>query len=199
MLIFDGAILQAHKNVFNVLLQVLDDGRLTDGKGRTVDFTNCVIIMTSNLGAHALLEGTSPSGILPESTKQRVMDAVRGHFRPEFINRLDDIVIFSPLTRDQLRKIVDMQVLGLQARLKEKEIILQLESSGADTILELSYNPQYGARPIRRFVEKQIGTAISRQIISGDITKNTRVTISGDSGKLRYVTEELSADAMEIL
>lgn len=171
---------KAHKDVFNVLLQVLDDGRLTDSQGRTVDFSNVVIIMTSNLGAEFLLDDIRLGNTtVSKGTKEKVLGAVRRHFRPEFLNRLDDIVVFNPLSKDNLRQIVELQMIDLAARLEDRNIVLVLTQSGLETILAFSYNPVYGARPIRRFLEKNVGTAISRMLISEQLTDNTIVNIEG--------------------
>jgi len=155
---------KAHADVWNILLQVLDDGRLTDSQGRTVDFANVVIIMTSNLGAEYLLQGVTTQGdmfdrgIIPQAIKDKVIGAVRKQFRPEFLNRLDDMVVFSPLTRTHLREIVRIHMQGLEKRLNEQAISLKLTKEGVDLILKKAYDPVYGARPIVRFIEKVIGT-----------------------------------------
>eukprot|EP01123_Difflugia_compressa_P003531 TRINITY_DN1464_c0_g2_i2.p1 TRINITY_DN1464_c0_g2~~TRINITY_DN1464_c0_g2_i2.p1 ORF type:complete len:904 (-),score=238.10 TRINITY_DN1464_c0_g2_i2:178-2889(-) len=179
---------KAHPNVFNVLLQVLDDGRLTDGQGRTVDFSNVVIIMTSNLGAEHLLKDIKKDDTkLAQSTKDKVLAEVKRHFRPEFLNRLDDIVVFNPLSRDDLRKIVTLQLENLSKRLEEKDIILELSQSGLEAILASSYNPVYGARPLRRYLEKNVGTELSKMLIAEKLPNHSVVTIEGNlSGSLQY-------------
>lgn len=186
---------KAHTQVFNVLLQVLDDGRLTDGHGRTVDFTNTVIIMTSNLGAEHLLEKDAlAEGEVPERTRNKVMNAVRKHFRPEFLNRLDDIVIFSPLTQAHLRTIVSLQMRSLVSRLKSRDISIDMNDPAIDMILEKAYNPVYGARPLRRYLEKNIGTEISKMLIKGTLTDHMKVLIGQEKGVLTYSTATKSKE-----
>eukprot|EP01123_Difflugia_compressa_P003530 TRINITY_DN1464_c0_g2_i1.p1 TRINITY_DN1464_c0_g2~~TRINITY_DN1464_c0_g2_i1.p1 ORF type:complete len:912 (+),score=243.43 TRINITY_DN1464_c0_g2_i1:113-2848(+) len=170
---------KAHNNVFNVLLQVLDDGRLTDGQGRTVDFSNVVVIMTSNLGAEHMLKDVKDDTVLSQSTKDKVLFEVKRHFRPEFLNRLDDIIVFNPLSRTDLRQIVTLQLTSLSKRLEEKDIVLNLTPSGLDAILAASYNPVYGARPIRRYLEKNVGTELSKMLISEQLPNHSVVTIDG--------------------
>lgn len=173
---------KAHSQVWNVLLQVLDDGRLTDGKGRTVDFTNTIIIMTSNLGSEHILKGTDPvTGVLSESSRDRVMGAVKQHFRPEFLNRLDDIVMFKALSQNQLSTIVNLQLASMAHRLEDRDIVLELTEAAAKWILSQSYDPYYGARPLRRYLEKHIVTHVSRMIIKGDLTKDAKVLIDIDA------------------
>lgn len=155
---------KAHPQVFNVLLQVLDDGRLTDSQGRTVNFTNTVIIMTSNLGADHLLNAGDN---VDEITRTLVMKVVRSHFRPEFLNRIDDIVIFNPLSRNDLYGIVKLQLEHLQRRLKEQDVKINLDEKACEYIISQSYNPSFGARPMRRFIEKKIGTELSKLILKG--------------------------------
>jgi ATP-dependent Clp protease ATP-binding subunit ClpB len=192
---------KAHPQIFNTLLQVLDDGRLTDGQGRVVDFTNTVIILTSNLGSEYLLNGIETEGKLSEKTKEQVLRTVRAHFRPEFLNRLDDIVIFSPLNRSQLQQIIKIQVLSLAKRLDSKDIDLEVQQSALDFCIESAYDPVYGARPLRRFVEKNIVTALSRLIIGGELGDHSIVTIYADKGQLRYniqsKPEPMDADESE--
>jgi ATP-dependent Clp protease ATP-binding subunit ClpB len=193
VVLFDE-IEKAHKNVFNILLQVLDDGRLTDGQGRTVDFSNVVIIMTSNLGAEHLLKDLKKNDVVvAAATKEKVLAEVRREFRPEFLNRLDDIVIFNPLTKEDLRKIVTLQLQSLSKRLEEKHITLKLDESGLDVILEDSYNPVYGARPIRRYLEKNIGTSLSRMLISEELQSYSIVHIQEGESGLKYRIEAAPA------
>jgi ATP-dependent Clp protease ATP-binding subunit ClpB len=181
VILFDE-VEKAHPNVFNVLLQLLDDGRLTDGQGRTVDFSNVVVIMTSNLGSEHLLKDLKRDDVVVSpATKEKVLGEVRRHFRPEFLNRLDDMVVFNPLSRSDLRKIVSLQLANLSKRLEEKDISLTLTEQGTDQILLESYHPSYGARPIRRYLEKNIGTSISRMIVSEELTDHAIVTIDADA------------------
>jgi ATP-dependent Clp protease ATP-binding subunit ClpB len=169
---------KAHIQIWNVLLQVLDDGRLTDGHGRTVDFSNTVIIMTSNLGSEYLLKADAVvGGELSQGTKDKVMATVKSHFRPEFLNRLDDIVIFHPLNQQNLRQIVQIQVAALVKRLKDRDISLKLQDSAADLILSQAYDPVYGARPLKRFLEKNIVTKLSRLLIGGELQDHSQVII----------------------
>jgi len=184
---------KAHVNVFNVLLQVLDDGRLTDGQGNTVDFSNVVIIMTSNLGSEQLLKDLKKDdAVVAPLTKEKVMAEVRRHFRPEFLNRLDDIIIFNPLTRADLRKIVTIQLENLSKRLQEKDITLSLTEEGLEAIIADAYNPVYGARPIRRYLEKNVGTSLSRMLISEELQPHSIVHVGAKSGgKLEYRVEAL--------
>lgn len=174
---------KAHNQVWNVLLQVLDDGRLTDGQGRTVDFTNTVIIMTSNLGSEFLF---SNDGAITQSTKNMVMSVVKKHFRPEFLNRLDDIVMFHPLAKPELRKIVQLQIDQISKRLQDKDITIILTENGTDLILSKAYDPVYGARPIRRYLEKQIGTHLSKMILSGTLPEHSLIYIEDNNGDLSY-------------
>jgi len=182
---------KAHPQIFNVLLQVLDDGRLTDGKGRTVDFSNVVIILTSNLGSEFLLQETNEATV-SEAVRKKVMGMVKKHFRPEFLNRLDDIVIFSPLARDQLREIVKIQMKSLVKRLEDQNITVDLGDEAAAFILRQSYDPVYGARPMRRFLEKHLVTALSRLIIGGKLKDRDHVQVGMTGQELSFdVTEQL--------
>jgi ATP-dependent Clp protease ATP-binding subunit ClpB len=193
---------KAHAQIWNVLLQVLDDGRLTDGQGRTVDFTNTVIIMTSNLGSEHLLhaggitqeDGIDGKMIISEPTKKKVMEVVKRHFRPEFLNRLDDIVMFHPLGQRELRKIEELQIIRISKRLEERDISVILKQSASDVILKNSFDPVYGARPIRRYLEKQIGTQVSRLLLSGELPDHSIVTISGSKDNLEYKVEAKAQD-----
>jgi len=183
---------KAHKKVFGTLLQLLDDGRLTDGQGRTVDFSNVVVIMTSNLGAEYLLKDDAMhNNAVSDKTRNKVMDAVRGYFAPEFLNRLDDIVIFERLSPKHLSQIVYIQLRDLQDRLKEKQITLNLSSRAAEFILTEAYNPLYGARPLKRYLEKHIATILSRMIISEQIVDNSVVDIDAINNQLTFSTKKL--------
>jgi len=166
---------KAHPRVWNIFLQVLDEGRLTDGKGKTVDFSNTVVILTSNLGAEHLLD--HKGGPLAPDSVRAVMDTVRGHFRPEFLNRLDEIVVFSPLGQDNLKKVVQLQALELGRRLSERAIKLNVTDDACAKVLEESYNPLYGARPLRRYLEKVIITPLSRRILSGQLPDHSKVRV----------------------
>jgi len=183
---------KAHKKVFGTLLQLLDDGRLTDGQGRTVDFSNVVVIMTSNLGAEYLLKDDSvQNNRVTDKTRTKVMDTVRGYFAPEFLNRLDDIVIFERLSPTHLAQIVYIQLKDLQDRLKEKQITLNLSHNAAEFILAEAYNPLYGARPLKRYLEKHIATILSRMIIAEQLVDNSVVDIDAINGQLTFATKKL--------
>jgi len=181
---------KAHKDVLNVLLQLLDDGILTDGMGRTVDFTNTVVVLTSNIGAPTLLAGKADeaTGDLDADTKAKVMREVQAYFRPEFLNRLDDVIMFKPLQREALRTICRHMVDQINTRLEDKSIHLECTDAACDVILNNSYHPQYGARPVRRYVEKQIVTAMSRKLLAGEVPVGSKVLIDGDlqGNELKY-------------
>ncbi len=170
---------KAHADVFNVLLQVLDDGRLTDGQGRTVDFRNVVVIMTSNLGSTHILD----ADISPEVLRDRVMHDVRGHFRPEFLNRIDEVVIFERLAREQLREIVDIQLERLRRRLADRDLTLEVTGAAMDQLAELGYDPLYGARPLKRVIRKHLEDQLAKAMLSGDIVDGQTVKVdTGDDG-----------------
>lgn len=177
---------KAHVQVLNVLLQVLDDGRLTDGQGRVVDFSNVVVILTSNLGSDILLKSVDSDGTLAESAKVKVMNVVRQHFRPEFLNRLDDIVIFHPLGKEHLHDIVRLQVAAVSKRLAERSIFIDADTAGLDLILAQAYDPLYGARPLRRYLEKHVVTQLSKMIINGELLEDSTVHITAVGGKLSF-------------
>jgi len=176
---------KAHTTIFNVLLQVLDDGRLTDGQGRTVDFTNTVIIMTSNLGSEFLTDiQETPNGRVPEDVRQKVLGRVKQHFRPEFLNRLDDLVVFCALSRTNLHEIVKIQMKDIAKRLEDKDVYVDMTPSALDLALKQAYDPVYGARPLRRYLEKNIVTQISKLLISGDLQEHSTVVIEDVKGSL---------------
>jgi ATP-dependent Clp protease ATP-binding subunit ClpB len=169
---------KAHQRVWNVFLQVLDEGHLTDGHGKTVDFSNTVIILTSNLGAEYL---QNINGSVDKETEQKVMSLVRAHFRPEFLNRLDEIILFQPLQEADLRRIVALQASQLCHRLTERDTHMSLTPAALDVVLRESYNPTYGARPMRRFLEKHVMTALSRKIISNELPEHSTVIVDAAS------------------
>jgi ATP-dependent Clp protease ATP-binding subunit ClpB len=175
---------KAHPDVFNVLLQVLDDGRLTDGQGRTVDFRNTVIIMTSNLGSHVIQELSGEANYA--KMKQAVMEIVQQHFRPEFINRVDDIVVFHPLGREQLRSIVDIQLGYLRRRLAERDIELTLDDSARDLLGEAGFDPVYGARPLKRAIQQQVENPLAQRILKGEFGPGSRVKVTAKGGALVF-------------
>jgi ATP-dependent Clp protease ATP-binding subunit ClpB len=187
VVLFDE-IEKAHRNVMNIMLQVLDDGRLTDSLGKTVDFTNTIIILTSNIGADLLLSGSS-GGQIPENVREAVMSRVKGHFRPEFLNRLDDIIMFNPLGQSQLRHIVDSNVALISKRLEDRDIAITIDEKGAQFVLQQSYDPAYGARPLRRYLEKNLVTRISRGLFSHEIPNHSRVTVSSNGRELTLIVE----------
>ena len=176
VILFDE-IEKAHPDVFNVLLQVLDDGRITDSQGRTVDFKNTVIIMTSNIGSRYLLEGVTADTI-SESVRESVMADLRKTFRPEFLNRVDETILFKPLTLEEITRIVDLLLADLNRRLAEKRISVVLDSKAKDWVAEKGYDPVFGARPLKRFLQRQIETRLARGIIAGEIADGSQVTFS---------------------
>ncbi|QSR83955.1 ATP-dependent chaperone ClpB [Methylacidimicrobium sp. B4] len=184
---------KAHADVFNVFLQILDDGRLTDSQGRTVDFRNTIIIMTSNIGSVYLTEGIGPSGEIPESVRDRVMEELRAHFRPEFLNRLDEIVLFKPLQMPQLQKIVDLQLEELRKRLAERSITVELTAAAKEHLARIGYSPVYGARPLKRVIQKEIETPLSRKIVSGEILEKSALAIDYAGGQLIFRAEPEAA------
>lgn len=179
VILFDE-IEKAHPDVFNILLQVLDDGRLTDNQGRTVDFKNTVIIMTSNIGSQDLIEGMGSDGTITEEAREDVSDQLKAHFRPEFLNRVDEIVLFTPLQRDEIKRIIDVSVAETSARLEERNITITLTDKAKDQILEEAYTVQYGARPVKRYIQNHIETKLSRALIAGTIMDDDKVTIDYD-------------------
>lgn len=192
VVLFDE-IEKAHRNIMNILLQVLDDGRLTDSTGKTVDFTNTIIILTSNVGAELLLSAGN-SGVIPDTVKEQVLAQVKARFRPEFLNRLDDIIMFNPLGMGQLRHIIDINLNLIGSRLAEKDIHLKIDDAAVNFILQSSYDPAYGARPLRRFMEKQLVTKISRGMFSGTIPNHSDVLISANAEGFQFtVTRNANA------
>src|SRR5580692_8514859 len=190
VILFDE-IEKAHADVFNVLLQLLDDGRLTDGHGRTVDFRNTVVIMTSNIASQIIL---GFKGQDYEKMKSQALEVLRQSFRPEFLNRVDEVVVFHPLTRDELRQIVDVQMVRLRQRLEERKIQLELTDKARDYLAEHGYDPSYGARPLKRLIQRELETALGRKLLSGEIRDNTRVTVDADARGLEFSSQPL-ADA----
>ena len=175
---------KAHPDVFNILLQVLDDGRITDSQGRTVDFKNTILILTSNLGSEYLLNGINPDGTIQEEAKAQVQSLLRRTFRPEFLNRLDEIVFYKPLTRENVTEIINLQIGKLNSRLEEQQIKVELTKAAKDAIVEAAYDPQYGARPLRRYVQHTVETMLSKRLLKGDITPGQTVTVDAVDGEL---------------
>jgi ATP-dependent Clp protease ATP-binding subunit ClpB len=171
---------KAHPDVFNVLLQLLDDGRLTDGQGRTVDFRNVVVIMTSNLGSSHILE----EALSPDELRQRVMADIRSHFRPEFLNRIDETVIFDRLAREQLRSIVEIQLQRLMTRLAERDLELAVSDEAMDRLAELGYDPLYGARPLKRVIRKELEDRLAKAMLAGELVEGQRThpDVDADGG-----------------
>ncbi len=175
---------KAHPDVFNVLLQVLDDGRITDSQGRTVDFKNTILIMTSNIGSAFLLEGIEADGTIRQECQEQVMQQLRGSFRPEFLNRLDEIILFKPLTKENIGDIVDLMVKDLNRRLASQEITLELTVAAKDYVAEGGYDPVYGARPLKRFLQKNVETLAARLILSGEAGMYDTIVLDAQDGKL---------------
>lgn len=183
VVLFDE-IEKAHPDVFNTLLQVLDDGRITDSQGRTVDFRNTIVIMTSNIGAHHLLG--SDGGAIPDDVRNKVLGELRAHFRPEFLNRVDDIVVFSPLGREQIQDIVELQFNDLRSRLAERQIRIELTPAARQLIADRGYDPVYGARPLRRYISHEIETRLGRALLSGEVMDGSTVTLDVQDGDLVF-------------
>ena len=183
VILFDE-IEKAHPDVFNIMLQILDDGHITDSQGHLVDFKNSVIIMTSNVGAQYLLEGITPDGHIKEDARTRVTDEMRRTFRPEFLNRADDVVLFKPLRRDEVRRIVRLLASSLEERLKDKNIALEITDDAVDFIAREGYDPVYGARPLKRFMVRRVETPVARMIISGEVSEGSRIVVNEKEGVL---------------
>ena len=183
VVLFDE-IEKAHPDVFNILLQILDDGRITDSQGRTVDFKNTIIIMTSNLGSQYLLEGINESGEIAESAKEMVMSQLRQQFRPEFLNRLDEILCFKPLTKAELEGIIDILTASLRARLEEKSLGLEITKEAKRLIIDRGFDPVFGARPLERYLQSAVETLIAREILAGDIPAGHTIKITVRDGEL---------------
>ena len=176
---------KAHPDVFNVLLQVLDDGRITDSQGRTVDFKNTILIMTSNIGAGYLLDGIKEDGSISKEAQDMAMNDLRAHFRPEFLNRLDEIIMFKPLTKENIRAIIDLLVADVNRRLEEKELTIELTEAAKDCIVEGGYDPMYGARPLKRYLQKSVETLAARLILAGNVGREDTILIDAKDGKLK--------------
>ena len=178
---------KAHPDVFNVLLQVLDDGRITDSQGRTVDFKNTILILTSNLGSEFLLTGVNADGTIEETAKEQVQTLLRRSFRPEFLNRLDEIVFYKPLTKENVTKIIDLQIHQLNRRLENQQIHVELTAEAKNFIVEESYDPQYGARPLRRYVQHTVETMLSKRLLRGEVLPGQTVTVDAREGALYFI------------
>ena len=183
VVLFDE-IEKAHADVFNVLLQVLDDGRITDSQGRTVDFKNTILIMTSNIGSQYLLDGIDEEGNIDPQANAMVMNDLRSHFRPEFLNRLDEIIMFKPLTKDNIGSIIDLMVEDVNKRLAERELHIALTDAAKDYVIDHGYEPSYGARPLKRFLTKHVETLAARLILQGNVDTGDTILIDFDGNKL---------------
>ena len=175
---------KAHPDVFNILLQILDDGRITDSQGRTVDFKNTILILTSNLGSPYILDGINENGEITEEAKGEVNKLLKAQFRPEFLNRLDEIVFYKPLRKDEIVKIVDLMLKDLRCRLEDKEVGFAITDAAKDYIIDSGFDPNYGARPLRRFIQRKVETLIARKLIADDIAPGTTLTVDYDGEKL---------------
>ena len=177
---------KAHPDVFNVLLQVLDDGRITDSMGKTVDFKNTILIMTSNIGSQYLLEGIGEDGGIRPEAEELVMNDLRAHFRPEFLNRLDETILFKPLTRDNISGIVDLLIADVNRRLADKELKVELTSQAKTFVSDRGYDPVYGARPLKRYLQKHVETLAAKLILSDGVRAGNTIVIdvSDDGSKL---------------
>ena len=171
---------KAHPDVFNVLLQVLDDGRITDSTGKTVDFKNTILIMTSNIGSQYLLDGIDENGSIKPEAEAMVMQDLRAHFRPEFLNRLDETILFKPLTKDNISHIVDLMVADVNRRLEDRELKVELTDNAKTFVTDHGYDPAYGARPLRRYLQKNVETLAARIILEGNISEGQTIVIDTD-------------------
>jgi ATP-dependent Clp protease ATP-binding subunit ClpB len=202
VVLFDE-IEKAHPEVLNVMLQLLDDGRLTDGKGRTVDFKNTVVIMTSNVGSHFIAEAalrdtmarSSGEHPLDEGTRRHVLDALREHFRPEFLNRVDEIIVFHALTREQMRKIIDIQLRGLMKRLEDRKIHVELGDRAKDVLIAEGYDPAYGARPLKRVIQRRVLDPLAMRVLQGEFGEGSVVRIDAPQGELVFTKREEAVHA----
>ena len=188
VVLFDE-IEKAHPDVFNVLLQVLDDGRITDSQGRTVDFKNTILIMTSNIGSPYLLDGIDEKGDIKPEAQEQVMNDLRGHFRPEFLNRLDEIIMFKPLTKDNVSKIVDLMVKELSDRLADQELSLELTDAAKQMVVDNGYDPVYGARPLKRYLQNYVETLTAKKILSGDVHAGDTIVLDVKDGEFTVSTK----------
>jgi ATP-dependent Clp protease ATP-binding subunit ClpB len=188
VVLFDE-IEKAHPDVFNILLQVLDDGRITDSQGRTVDFKNTILIMTSNIGSQYLLEGIREDGSISPEAEKAVEASLMAHFRPEFLNRLDEKILFHPLTKENIGNIVDLLIAEVNRRLSERQIRIELTDAAKESVAEGGYDPTFGARPLRRYIQKHVETLAARMILSGDVMQGSTIRIDCVDGELRAAVE----------
>jgi ATP-dependent Clp protease ATP-binding subunit ClpB len=183
VVLFDE-IEKAHPDVFNVLLQVLDDGRITDSQGRTVDFKNTILIMTSNIGAQYLLDGIDDNGNISEEAEESVMNELRSSFRPEFLNRLDETIMFKPLTKENISGIMDLILADVNKRLADRELSITLTDAAKDMIVSSAYDPVYGARPLKRYMQRTVETLAAKKILEGNISEGDVITIDAEGDTL---------------
>jgi ATP-dependent Clp protease ATP-binding subunit ClpB len=194
VVLFDE-IEKAHPDVFNVLLQILDDGRLTDSKGRVVDFKNTVLIMTSNLGSREIQSATE-NPLVDRDIRKDVLEVLRSHFKPEFLNRIDDIVVFGQLAKDQIATIIDVQLEKLRKNLDERGITIELDDSARDLIVHEGYDPVYGARPLKRAIQTLVQNPLAVSLLNGDIVSGSKVRISAADGEMKFTPAEDSQIAV---
>ena len=173
------------------MLQILDDGRVTDSQGRTVDFKNTILIMTSNIGSSYLLDGIDSEGNISEEARQNTMNDLKGHFRPEFLNRLDEIIMFKPLTKDNISGIIDILIGRLNKRLETKELTLQLTPAAKDYITEHGYDPVYGARPLKRYIQKNVETMVAKMILGNELESGDCINVDADANGLTTTTTHI--------
>jgi ATP-dependent Clp protease ATP-binding subunit ClpB len=200
VVLFDE-IEKAHPDVFHVLLQILDDGRATDSQGRTVDFKNTVVVMTSNIGAPILLDGITRDGTITEAARDQVMAELRRHFRPELLNRIDDTVLFKPLQPGEIRAIVDLLLVSLRERLAERRITLEVTDAAKTFLGNQGYDPVYGARPLKRLLQRELETRLGRKLIAGEVPDGSTVTVDVRDGALVIEStagEPASADGQPV-
>ena len=190
VILFDE-VEKAHPDVFNILLQVLDDGRITDSQGRTVDFKNTIIILTSNLGSQYLLDGIDENGEISQQARDQVNELLKRSFRPEFLNRLDEIVFYKPLTKENVTHIIDLMAADINRRLEDKQLTVELTPAAKDYIIESAYDPIYGARPLRRFLQHTVETLVSKKIIADQVEPGSRITVDCRDGELTVDTKEV--------
>ena len=188
MVLFDE-IEKAHPDVFNVLLQILDDGRLTDSKGRVVDFKNTVLIMTSNLGSREI-QSAAENPHADRDIKKEVLQVLRDHFKPEFLNRIDDIVVFRQLDRDQIARIIDVQLEKLRRNLEDRGITIELDETARDLLVQEGYDPVYGARPLKRAIQSLVQNPLAVSLLKGDIAAGQTVRVSAENGEMRFTPAE---------
>ena len=189
---------KAHPDVFNVLLQILDDGRLTDGQGRVVDFKNTVLIMTSNLGSQSILSGIDENGVLSDAAKDAVTRELKATFRPEFLNRIDDTVFFTPLTKAQVKDIVELMLGKLRERLDKLQLKLTLTEAAKDKLLDMGYDPVYGARPMKRVLQAQVETLVARKLIAGAALPGDTLSVDASGGPEPFVVNVVSHNRLTL-